>query len=218
MHAFESRRTDGRQIYRACFIFTSSTMRMMWVITSTSSFGPKRAMALPNIGATTLNSTTTSNPTAFSKSQSKRRDRVLSDGIVLARSAVSSIGTGEAASAIRLRIYDTQVLYTCLRATGLLSDCGPFAKSSCRRVGSGSIRSLSDMDFLFPPRPENAIPPDLIKSLEARGFVGQHKFNSNISQPEYLRHLEQLREGEFKSTRGLINGLLHVRVRHRPSA
>jgi ATP-dependent DNA ligase len=31
--------------------------------------------------------------------------------------------------------------------------------------------------FLYPPRPEKAVPPSFIKSLEARGFVAQKKKN-----------------------------------------
>ena len=31
--------------------------------------------------------------------------------------------------------------------------------------------------FLWPPRPENAITPSLIKSFETRGYVGQVKYN-----------------------------------------
>ncbi len=34
--------------------------------------------------------------------------------------------------------------------------------------------------WLYPPRPESAIPPSLIKSFEDRGFVGQIKFNGTL--------------------------------------
>lgn len=35
--------------------------------------------------------------------------------------------------------------------------------------------------FLFPPRPENAIPPSMIKSFEGRGWIAQLKMNGTCS-------------------------------------